>query len=295
MNRPQTFADRYAFTVPTIVGQVSISMTSATLDPYLYLMVGDVVGIENDDSNGTRNARIPINNGVLALMPGTYVIEATSFFPNATGAYTLTVASPPANAFVASGRVTVGGLPQQGVTISFARVSGSQPVPPPVLTDAAGIWSQTFTSGSGYVATATRANFDYAPSASVTFTTGRSDLNFVGTPSSTNCVATPIVFGQTRTGMLTADDCLATDRPQSFNDRYTFTLTAPSQVVITMSSATFDTYVYLRDVDGDFTRGRERRLRHRPRTPGWCTRTCRPATTRSRRRRSPTPPSAPTR
>jgi subtilase family serine protease/subtilisin-like proprotein convertase family protein len=248
--RPQSFADRYAFNAH-VEGQVAISMTSTAVDAYLVLTTaaGALVA-ENDDSGGTRNARIPANNGVLLLpADGDYVIEVTSFTAGATGAYTLTVASPPNEAFITSGRVTAGGLPQAGVTIGFTGGDGG-PLPAPVVTDASGFWSQTFPRAmSGYRATATRAGFDYAPSPSAVFTSAQSNVNFVGTPSA-SCPATAIAFGQTRTGTLTADDCLATDRIQSFSDRYTFSLMSTAQVVIAMTSTTFDTYLYLRALDG---------------------------------------------
>ena len=248
--RPQSFADRYAFTVPAGGGQVAIAMSSTALDTYLYLRTsGGTLVAENDDSGGTRSARLPLNNGVLPLPAGNYVIEATSFAGGATGGYTLIVASPPPNAFIASGRVTAGGLPQGGVTITFT--GGDAGPPPPVVTDAAGFWSQTFAvSMAPYQATATRANFDYAPTPSAPFVSAQSNVNFVGTLSAVNCVTMPIEPGQTRAGMLSADDCPATDRLPSFSDRYTFTLAATSQVVITMTSTTFDTYLYLRGAGG---------------------------------------------
>jgi hypothetical protein len=145
-------------------------MTSTAVDTYLMLSsAGDTLLAENDDSNGTRNSRIPFDSGLLFLPAGDYVIEATSFAAGATGAYALSVVSPAVNTFVGSGRVfTSTGLLQAGITISFSSTNGTPP--PPVVTDANGRWSQTFNSGASYQATATRSGFDYAPTPSAAFT-----------------------------------------------------------------------------------------------------------------------------
>ena len=89
------FADRYSFS-GTAGQQIAISMSSATVDTYLYLLSPDKsVAAQNDDGgggpNGT-NSRIPATSGFFILpSTGTFVIEATSFDPNVSGNYTLTL------------------------------------------------------------------------------------------------------------------------------------------------------------------------------------------------------------
>jgi len=81
------YADYYS--VNGMAGQqVTISLSSAAFDAYLYLKdpSGAVVASAND-SNGTSNAQIvftPATSGV-------YILEATSYSPGATGAYTLSL------------------------------------------------------------------------------------------------------------------------------------------------------------------------------------------------------------
>ena len=239
--RPQAFTDRYVFN-QFIPRQVAISVTSTAFDTFVYLLQGGVVVASNDDSGGTLNSRLPVNSGFL-VVSGTqdYTIEVTSAAGGATGAYTLTVAAVPAGSFVASGQVTAGGLPQPGVTISFSEAS-SKPVPPPVMSDANGFWSQTFlqdVSGPRYRAVASRATFDYFPSPSPEFF-GPATLNFFGSPSE-SCPRTAIAFGDTLSGALQASDCRADSRITSYADRYVFTLASPAPVVITVASTTFDT------------------------------------------------------
>ena len=76
---------------------MSISLTAA-FDAYLYLIGpnGAIVAF-NDDSGATLNSRIPAGTGSLFTLPsnGTYKIEATSFQPNETGSYALSLSGVP--------------------------------------------------------------------------------------------------------------------------------------------------------------------------------------------------------
>ena len=78
--------------------QVSISLTSADFDAYLFLLISDgqslvVVG-EDDDGGGGTNARIPSGSGVATLpFTTTYYILANALDPSDTlGNYTLSIA-----------------------------------------------------------------------------------------------------------------------------------------------------------------------------------------------------------
>ena len=83
------YSDFYRLTVTTPT-TVNIHMT-ASIDTYLYLRKGSdrtsgVYIASDDDSDGTRNARIVRN-----LQKGEYTIEATSYKTTATGKYNLSV------------------------------------------------------------------------------------------------------------------------------------------------------------------------------------------------------------
>src|SRR5205085_2853132 len=63
-------------------------------------------------------------------------------------------------------------------------------------------------------------------------------------PTSTSCPnKTPITPGSTLNGTLAAGDCTLGDG--SFYDEYTFNANAGQQVVVTLSSNSFDTYLFL--------------------------------------------------
>ncbi|HLG17349.1 MAG TPA: cohesin domain-containing protein [Blastocatellia bacterium] len=60
------------------------------------------------------------------------------------------------------------------------------------------------------------------------------------------CAPTPISIGQTVSGALSSTDCPSRVRGSGyFSDRYSFSGTAGQQVSISLSSTTFDTYLYL--------------------------------------------------
>jgi hypothetical protein len=87
------YADRYSFS-GTAGQMISISMSSASFDTYLYLIgPGGTVVAENDDGGGDSNSRIPAVSGFFTLpSTGTYIIETTSFSANETGIYSLSLA-----------------------------------------------------------------------------------------------------------------------------------------------------------------------------------------------------------
>jgi hypothetical protein len=290
--RPASFADRHTFTVPAGPGQqVAISMTSTAFDTYLFLETAAGAPVaENDDSGGTRNSRIPAT-GVLLLAPGTYVIQASSFNAATLGSYTLSLTGPAPGSFIASGRVTANGGALAGVTMAF---SGGPSSIGSVPTDSNGVWSQTL-NGS-YTVTPSKVGFDFTP-VSASLTGPVSNADFVGAPSA-NCPSTPTSLNQTHQGALDVNDCRADNRLGSFADRYRFSLASTTQVALTLSAA-FDTYLYLLDrtgtpvvvaEDDDGGGGTNSRI-----PSGFGFMNLRPATTRSRSRRSAATRPAPTR
>src|SRR5258705_7832921 len=77
--------------------QVSILMTSAQFDTFLFLLRPDGSTLATDDDGaGGTDSRIPTAGGLLTLpTTGTYVIRANSFNPGATGSFSLTLDGPP--------------------------------------------------------------------------------------------------------------------------------------------------------------------------------------------------------
>ena len=77
--------------------QVSVLMTSASFDTFLFLLHPDGSTLEaDDDGGGGSNSRIPAVSGLLTLpTTGTYVIRANSFSPGTTGSFSLTLDGPP--------------------------------------------------------------------------------------------------------------------------------------------------------------------------------------------------------
>jgi hypothetical protein len=86
------YTDRYTFN--GVPGQsVSIQLTSAAFDTYVYLKnpAGTVI-TSNDDGGGGTNSRIPATSGIYTLpagASGVYVIEVTSYSPFGAGTYSV--------------------------------------------------------------------------------------------------------------------------------------------------------------------------------------------------------------
>jgi alpha-tubulin suppressor-like RCC1 family protein len=84
------YTDRFSFTGTS--GQlVSIQLTSSAFDTFVYLKnPSGAVITSNDDGGGGANSRIPATSGNFTLpASGTFVIEATSYSTQRTGAYVL--------------------------------------------------------------------------------------------------------------------------------------------------------------------------------------------------------------
>jgi hypothetical protein len=91
--RPGTYyAAHYRFS-GTAGQRVRITLTSPTLDTYLYLSgPGGQVIAEDDDGAGNLNSRIPTTGEYLGLpATGDYIIEATTFDQRAAGAISVTL------------------------------------------------------------------------------------------------------------------------------------------------------------------------------------------------------------
>ncbi len=118
-------ADRYRFRVARH-GEVTIDLTSADADAYLYLLTTSLTEIEhNDDYAGSRNSRIQTT-----LPPGAYIIEATTYRGGAIGAYQLRVGPGSATPQPVTHTVTAIGNPGDGGHVD---ISGGVIVSPGVM------------------------------------------------------------------------------------------------------------------------------------------------------------------
>ncbi len=86
---PPAYGRRYTFS--GIGGQrIAITLTSPTVDTYLYLLgpAGNVLA-EDDDGGGNLNSRLPMDSGLITLPnSGTFTIEVTTYQME-TGPFTL--------------------------------------------------------------------------------------------------------------------------------------------------------------------------------------------------------------
>jgi hypothetical protein len=118
-----SFVDVYSFSANT-GQQVSVSLSSVTYDTLLYLFGPDgfsVIASNDDISVDNLNSRIP-PGGNLGMLPatGTYYVLATSFQPNTTGNYQVTVNLSQAVCPVAS--ISVGQTLQGGLSAGDCRL-----------------------------------------------------------------------------------------------------------------------------------------------------------------------------
>ncbi|HKR60337.1 MAG TPA: M12 family metallo-peptidase [Pyrinomonadaceae bacterium] len=178
--RTNTFADQYSFS-GAAGEQVSIAMSRtgvSTLDTYLYLIGpnGSVV-TENDDIVLASNtdSRIPITGFFSLPVTGTYIIEATSFDPNFTGNYSLTLTSGSPNTVQLSQATFTANEGASRVDVSVSRsgvVSGSATVKY-ATSDTAGLTNCNVVNGIG------SSRCDYAVSVgTLSFAAGETSKSF---------------------------------------------------------------------------------------------------------------------
>ncbi|MFY9572266.1 MAG: BACON domain-containing carbohydrate-binding protein, partial [Blastocatellia bacterium] len=241
-------ADRYSFNA--LAGEQAVmSITSATYNSKLALISPSGSVIATGDVFASNDARIPAGDGLFNLpLTGTYLIEVTSLFSGDSGNYILSFSLESFGcAYSLSSTVQ-----------SFESGGGSGSV---IVTTAAECnWQVTnpvswinITSGSGGTGTGT-VTYSVAPS-----TVGRKEVliiagqNFTVEQAGTggSCQITPISPGQSINGSLTNGDCPSRSQGSPFHaDRYSFNAPAGDQVVISTSSATFNSKLALLSPSG---------------------------------------------
>ncbi len=242
------YVDVYEFS-GTSGQQVAILMDSAIFDTYLYLvnLNNDLID-EDDDGGDGVNSRIPANSGFITLpATGTYRIYATSFsfdgVTGSTGAYSLTLLTsncsfslfPASQIFISSastGSFTV------STTSNCAWTAHSN-------VD----WLTTNSSGVGNGT----VNFSVAGNSGNTRTgtisvAGETVTIFQSAGNGNGCPATTITPGQTISANLNTD-CMFTGTSR-WTDLFDFNGTAGQQIVVTMTSTSFDTYLFLDGPNG---------------------------------------------
>ena len=255
------YADQYSFN-GTTGQQVTITMngTSGDLDPYLYLVGPDgYVVTQDDDSNGSNNARIPMpSTGAPFTLPltGKYVIEATSFGVQQIGAYTISAAianctlsvSPGSQHFPVSGGNGVLNVTAAGSCSSYGLVQ---------YPDNSWLTPQTTTgSGSQALNFSVQANTNAAGRRAFLLVGASQNYGGIRIPitqsgTGPDCPLTPIAFGQTINGDVSAGDCQSPVRGNGFySDRYVFNASAGQQIAITLSSPSADVFLTLMGPNG---------------------------------------------
>jgi len=237
------YADRYSF-IGTAGQQVAIALSSSAFDTYLYLVPPSGSTVGDDDGGGGTNSRIPAGSGYYTLpVSGTYIIEVTSYSANATGSYTLTVTrnttctysiTPTSRSFTASaGTGTISVTAGTGCSWTAASNAGW-------IT----ITSGSSGSGNGTVYYSVAANTSTSSRTGTITVAGQTHT--VTQSGSAGCTVTAIGVPTTVSGSLSTTDCRSPIRGTSYYaDRYSFSGTAGQQVAITLSSSSFDTYLYL--------------------------------------------------
>jgi hypothetical protein len=244
------FADRYTFT--GTANQAVAIRTNTAFDAFLYLLGPDgTVLVADDDGGGFPNARIPAGSGVFALpTTGTYTIEVTSRSTLTTGSYSVILMSGTTGCnygLTPSGQ----SFNSTGGTGNIAVTTGSN-CTWTSISDANWVTINTGVSGTGNgsVSYTLAANPGSSPRSANVFVAGLA-FNITQFGDSTSCNVTALNINQVVSGSLANTDCQSPVRGSGyFADRYSFTGTANQAVTISLTSAAFDTFLYLLGPDG---------------------------------------------
>ncbi len=257
------FADHYSFN--GLAGQrvfVTMTRTSGSVVPQIYLIGPDGYFVQqvNNGQFGTN-----ANTDIITLpFTGTYIIEATSFTQQQTGDYSISLSgiasscrllvTPESFKFPAAGgngTVTVTAQGCGGEPYNFLRSPSTATWVEPEVTQTSGTRSINFTVQPNSNAAGRRAFLVLGVSS--TNAAGGLKISIEQSGTGPDCIPTPISFGQTLDGNLSAGDCQSPVRGNGFfADRYTFNAAAGQRVVIqtNASTGTPDTFLTLLDPRG---------------------------------------------
>ena len=265
-----SFADNYQLTLAT-AQTVTIELSSSAFDTFLILVddAENQVGFDDDGGTGS-NSRLE-----LALPAGTFIIEATSFFPGDGGPYTLSVSGTEGPTIlptpISLGQTVNGVLEAsddrtragdgsfadnyqltlataQTVTIELSSSAFDTFL---ILVDDAE--NQVGFDDDGGTGSNSRLELALPAGTFIIEATsffpgdgGPYTLSVSGTGGPT-IPPTPISLGQTVNGVLEASDDRTRAGDGSFADNYQLTLTSAQTVTIEMSSSAFDTFLIVVD------------------------------------------------
>ncbi|HEY6804209.1 MAG TPA: M12 family metallo-peptidase [Pyrinomonadaceae bacterium] len=225
--------------------RIAVEMSSGTFDTYLNLLnSGNQIIAQDDDGGGGTNSRIPGGSGFFTLpATGTYTIYATSFSADgntgSTGTYSIKLIAAVTCNYALS--PNSGSFGPAGGSNSFS-VATSDTCGWSAVSNAAWITTASSGTGAGTVSYSVASNSGAARTGTITVA-GQS-FTITQSAGSGGCPATTISAGQIVGGSLTTSDCFFTGTTR-YVDVYGFNGTAGQQVVVSMGSSTFDTYLYL--------------------------------------------------
>jgi hypothetical protein len=269
-----SLADEYTFN--GVAGQqISITLSSTSFDPYLFLLRpnGAVID-ENDDIDPesrppNTNSRVPLSGFIILPSSGTYSILASAFAAEGRGSYTLTLSAgancsltPIAYGETKTGTLGAGDCPnsfepdeslvdlfsfngvagqQISITMSAATPGNVDPFLYLIQPDGQIIADDNNGGGGTVARLPAGGGFGRLPMTGTytivanTVLTTQSGNYTLTLTQGANCTSTPIALGGTADGSLANGDCRLLE-DGSFIDAYTFNGTGGQQVVITMTS-----------------------------------------------------------
>jgi len=238
--RRASYMDRYAFS--GVAGQqISVTLSSSVVDPYLYLVTPNSV-LSDDDGGGGTSSRIPATSGFYTLpVSGTYTLEVTSYATNATGNYALSLQTAAPCSYSLSPTTRSHSANSETGSVS---VTASAGCPWNALSGASWITISSGGSGTGNGA----VNYTVAANTGAvragTLTIAGQTFTVTQAAPTASCATTTISLGQTINSALATTDCRSTRRT-SYMDRYAFSGVAGQQISVTLSSSVVDPYLYL--------------------------------------------------
>ncbi len=229
--RAGRYRDRYEI-ILTETQQLVATLTSDSLDTYLELYQDGELVAENDDSEAGTDARL-----ALTLAPGRYELVATSFTSGALGVYELQLETLPRDDLR---EIAVGTDLIAALTLNEFRLAAPNG---DVVNEALGN-GQDGTDENGTRESSTAENEAADPDMADPDTTDPDTTNPDTTDPDTIDPDTtgPDTTDPDTTGLTNAD---TTDAPVS--TRYVLVIGEADEIVITLRSSDFDSYLYLYD------------------------------------------------
>ena len=268
---PECFADLYRFSINS-PQTLLMSMNSEAFDTYLVVLDtnGNVV-VEDDDSGAGANAQI-----YQTFAAGTYLIEASSLEPGLGGPYSLILetAAPPEVKPINVGQTVTGALTtSSGRSVGCAgcftdlyrfSITAERNLEIALRSEEFDAFLRVLDVNGETVSnnddendnsTDSRIAGNLSPGTysieATTYEPGAVGAYTLSLLELAPPVATPIDIGQALNRNLTSSSGRSVGCSGCFADLYEFTVTGAESLIITMSSAEFDTYLRVLDAGGN--------------------------------------------